>query len=151
MEIIQIKVDNADLVYTLFDHYRLFYKQNLNPSASRQFINQRLQKGQAIIFLARDAEHDENLGYTLLYPKFSSASLRKNWVLNDLFVAEDHRRRGIAEALIKKGVEFALTTGASFVQLATAHDNYIAQSVYERLGFNKVGTIDNFLIYKYAL
>jgi len=55
--------------------------------------------------------------------------------LHDLFVSPDHRRKGIAEALIETVHTRAKAAGACEVILSTAHDNANAQDLYEKLGY----------------
>jgi ribosomal protein S18 acetylase RimI-like enzyme len=59
------------------------------------------------------------------------------WILNDLFVAENHRQQGVAKSLIRAAVDFARETGTVRVALSTQISNIAAQSLYESLGFKK--------------
>lgn len=57
------------------------------------------------------------------------------WILNDLYVDQKYRGRGVAEALLNYAKEQAQKAGAKQLQLETAPDNKAAQSVYERCGW----------------
>lgn len=70
-----------------------------------------------------------------LYPTFSSISLSKVWILNDLYVENAHRRFGVGIQLTEYAIQFAKETGASKLVLETAGDNNQAQALYEKLGF----------------
>ena len=150
MEIKRITLAEADLVIELFDKYRVFYKQQSDMVLAETFINERLDKNESIIFVALENENDKLVpaGFTQLYPKYSSISAKKNWILNDLYVAPHYRGKGIGEQLIKIAMRFAKNENAVYVQLETAVDNYTAQSLYERIGFIKQGLESEYLMYR---
>ena len=60
------------------------------------------------------------IGFTQLYPSFSSISMRRIWILNDLFVAEDRRGRGAAQRLLDAAKAYAVETNAKGLALSTA-------------------------------
>lgn len=149
MEIKRISLAESALVIDLFDRYRQFYKQPSDLATAKNFINERLGKNESVIFVALDG--DTPVGFTQLYPKYSSMRVSKNWILNDLYVDSTYRKQGIGEALIKTAMEFAKAEGSTFVQLETAVDNYTAQSLYEAIGFEKQEPDTEFLLYKIQL
>jgi ribosomal protein S18 acetylase RimI-like enzyme len=128
---------DLDAASHLFDAYRVFYKQPSDPQGAHDFLRARTERGQSEIFLARDAATGDLLGFTQLYPSFSSVSMRAVWVLNDLFVKPGARRRGVARALMEAAREFAHATGALRLVLETAEDNVQAQALYESLGYRR--------------
>jgi ribosomal protein S18 acetylase RimI-like enzyme len=75
----------------------------------------------------------------------------KNWLLNDLFIDTNYRKRGIGEALLKAAAVFAKNHGATFLQLETAADNYAAQNLYEATGFIKQEVSNTFFCYRKAI
>ena len=135
---LQIKmatVDDIKVVADLFNQYRIFYHQTSDMDGAINFLQQRITKNESTIFIA--FIDDEPVGFTQLYPIFSSVSLKRAWLLNDLYVAETARRRGIANALLNKAKEFGAENNAGWLLLETAFDNYKAQSVYEKNGWIK--------------
>jgi ribosomal protein S18 acetylase RimI-like enzyme len=126
---------DLDSLATLFDGYRVFYKQRSDAALARAFIEERLQRGESVIFIARDGANGDALGFTQLYPMFSSVSARRIWVLNDLFVAPAVRKRGVARALMDCARDFAKEVNALRLILETAEDNRAAQALYESLGY----------------
>jgi ribosomal protein S18 acetylase RimI-like enzyme len=128
-------LDDLDALATLFDGYRVFYRQPSDPALARAFIEERLRRDESVVFLARDGGNREALGFTQLYPMFSSVSARRIWVLNDLFVAPTARKRGVARALMNRARDFATEAGALRLILETAEDNRAAQALYESLGY----------------
>ena len=128
-------LDDLPALVPLLDGYRVFYRQPSDRAGSEAFLRERLERGEAVVFLA---EHDgQAVGFTLLYPSFSSVRMAPIWVLNDLFVAESSRRTGAGRALLDAAHAHARTTGAVVVVLATGHANTTAQRLYEATGFEK--------------
>ncbi|RZJ78426.1 MAG: GNAT family N-acetyltransferase [Flavobacterium sp.] len=146
IEIKRIEQNEADLVVGLFNQYRIFYGKFSDLGMAKAFIDARLENNESVIFVA--LEENKPIGFTQLYPKYSSVRLVKNWILNDLFVDPEYRKKGIGEALIKTVMDYARGQGSTFVQLETAVDNFTAQSLYEQIGFVKQGPDEEFLLYK---
>jgi ribosomal protein S18 acetylase RimI-like enzyme len=146
MEIRRLTLGESHLVTDLFDKYRVFYKKPSDIALAKAFINDRLGKNESVIFVALETEVP--IGFTQLYPKYSSVSATKNWILNDLYVDNNYRKQGIGEALIKTAMDFAKSEDATFVQLETAIDNYTAQSLYEAIGFKRQEPESGYLVYR---
>ena len=146
MNIKRINLSEANLVIGLFDKYRVFYKKDSDIELAERFIKTRLENNESVIYVA--LEGDSPVGFTQLYPKYSSVSAVKNWILNDLYVDSNYRKQGIGEALIKTAMEFAKSSGATYVQLETAVDNYTAQSLYEGIGFQKQEPDTEYFLYR---
>ncbi|MBT8255221.1 MAG: GNAT family N-acetyltransferase [Bacteroidia bacterium] len=124
----------SDLVL-LFDAYRVFYKQPSNFEAARKFLAERMLKEDSVVFMAV-GDDGQALGFTQLYPSFSSVSLQNTFILNDLFVHPSARNQGVGQALMEHAKEFARDTGGKGLTLETAVDNP-AQRLYKRLGWKK--------------
>jgi ribosomal protein S18 acetylase RimI-like enzyme len=135
MNIKRVNLPEANLVIGLFDKYRMFYKKDSDIALADRFIKTRLANNESAVFVALDGNRP--VGFTQLYPQYSSVSAVKNWILNDLYVESDYRKQGIGEALIKTAMDFAKDDGATYVQLETSVDNYTAQRLYEDIGFQK--------------
>ena len=125
-------VEDLKLIAPLFDLYRQFYQQKSDVSAAQLFLKDRLTKNQSIIFIISDEK--KVVGFTQLYPIFSSVSMRPALILNDLFVMSDARGKGFGELLLKEAIHFAQESDAKSLSLETAHDNP-AQKLYEKLGW----------------
>ena len=117
----------------LFDLYRQFYLQISDLEASKSFIRERLTNNESVIFCAVTA--DLAVGFVQLYPSFSSVSMKKLWILNDLFVHPDSRKKGVASKLLEAATQFAIETKAKALTLKTAQDNLPAQALYSSLGW----------------
>ena len=145
LEIKKASSEDIAKVAFLFDVYRVFYKQSSDLQKAFDFLEQRIAKEESVIFLA--LLKGEAVGIVQMYPIFSSVSLKRAWLLNDLFVAEQARNQGVGEALLQEAKQYGKETNAAFIILQTADDNYKAQSVYEKNGWIK--TQDFF--YEYPL
>lgn len=119
----------------LFDLYRVFYEQPSNLEGTQGFLRERIENEESVVFIASD--EDDSLGFVQLYPSFSSISMQRTWILNDLFVKERARKKGVGEKLLQAAITFAVETGANGVSLETGKDNVNAQRLYERFGFVK--------------
>ncbi|MDC5707656.1 GNAT family N-acetyltransferase [Vibrio europaeus] len=145
MEIVKARIEQLDVISPLFDAYRVFYGQESNLSVAREFIESRLNNNESVIFLALDDEGN-GLGFTQLYPSFSSVSAARTWVLNDLFVSDTARRQGVAKKLMDAAKDMGLEDKVKGLALETAESNKNAQKLYESLGYEREsGTYHYFL------
>lgn len=135
MEILQATIEEAEGVSTLFNLYRIFYQQESDLDGARTYIKERIENKESIIFVAKDKQN--YVGFMQLYPIFSSISMKRAWVLNDLYVDEKARKQGVAELLLHKAKEYAIETGAKSISLETAPDNDSAQRLYEKNGYKR--------------
>jgi ribosomal protein S18 acetylase RimI-like enzyme len=135
MNVITATLESIEQLAPLFNAYRVFYEQSSDLAAATAFLRERFLLRESVIYMA--LEGDTALGFTQLYPSFSSVSLRRLWILNDLFVIPAVRGQRIGEALIGAAVKLAQESGAVGVQLETAHSNSSGQKLYERLGFQR--------------
>lgn len=149
-EIRRINSSESSIVTELFDKYRVFYKQPSNIELAKNFIQARLDNNESVIFVATVEDNNNVIpvGFTQLYPKFSSGKAIKMWVLNDLYVEPGYRKLGIGESLINNALKYAKDDNASHVELSTAVDNYTAQSLYKSIGFKRQNPSTDFLNYK---
>ena len=135
MKIRQATIENLDQLLPLFEGYRKFYKQASNTEAASEFLNNRFNKKDSVIFISYD-DNETAQGFTQLYPSFSSVSMQRTFILNDLFVHPDYRGKKIGEALMNHAKKFAIKEKSKGLTLETSIDNP-AQKLYERLGWKK--------------
>ena len=138
--IVRATIEDVPLIAPLFDGYRQFYKQPANLEGARHFLTECLEENSSVIFLALQTDEkgeQQPCGFTQLYPSFSSVSMKRLWVLNDLFVAPEARRLGVSRALLERARTFAAETQAQGLTLSTAVDNYTAQALYESAGWKR--------------
>jgi GNAT superfamily N-acetyltransferase len=119
----------------LFDGYRRFYGRPADLPAAESFLRERFNHGESVIFLAHAG--GAPAGFTQLYPSFSSVSLARVFILNDLFVVPGQRRTGVGSELLRAATEHARALGAVRVTLNTDIQNTSAQAVYEARGWKR--------------
>ena len=146
VEVRQATVADLNLLVPLFDAYRRFYSQPSEPERARCFLLERFEHDQSVIFLA--FEDAAAIGFTQLYPSFSSGAMARIFILNDLFVAPEARGRGTGSALLQAAAQYGRRVGALRLVLSTEIANTTAQSVYERMGWQR-DTV--FCVYQLAL
>ncbi|HJS55321.1 MAG TPA: GNAT family N-acetyltransferase [Chitinophagaceae bacterium] len=135
MTIRRAKKKDLDKLSVLFDKYRIFYKQQPDIKRAKLFLKNRLKRKESVIFVAEVKK--ELIGFTQLFPIFSSVSMKRTWLLNDLYVNEKSRGIGTAGRLLNAAKEFGAETKSKWLLLQTAADNITAQKVYEKNGWIK--------------
>jgi len=131
----QATIADLDLVVPLFDAYRRFYRAPGDMEGARRFLVDRFSHNQSVIFLAFDG--DAPVGFTQLYASFSSVSMARIFILNDLFVSPEARTRGAGAALLNAAAEYGRRAGAVRLALSTELTNATAQAVYEHNGWKR--------------
>jgi GNAT superfamily N-acetyltransferase len=128
-------VADLPLLVPLFDAYRQFYRLPADPQGARLFLMERCERNESVVFLAfRGAAA---VGFTQLYPSFSSAAMAPIFILNDLFVAPEARGCGAGSTLLRAAADYGRTSGAVRLVLSTEVANTTAQSLYESLGWKR--------------
>lgn len=124
--------DLASVAY-LFDLYRQFYHQPHDKAGAEQFIRERMEQKESEILVA--LSEGEIIGFVQLYPIFSSVSMRRAWLLNDLYVGESHRSKGVATQLLNAAKQVARDTKSKWLLLQTTEENAGAQALYAKNGW----------------
>ena len=127
------KLDIKDLS-KLFDKYRIFYENKTDVETAEKFLNERLQNGDSEIFVAEN-EESKIVGFIQLYQIFSTTRMQKLWLLNDLFVDENYRGKGVSVLLINESKKLCKQTEACGLILETAKTNEIGNHLYHKTGF----------------
>lgn len=134
MTIREVTIDDLNILVPLFDGYRKFYRQTSDVTLAKKFLEERILKNESVIYIA--FAKAKPAGFVQLYPIFSSVSMQRMYLLNDLFVDPAHRGQGIATALIDKVKDRCRKEGQKGIALQTETTNP-AQKLYEHLGFKK--------------
>ena len=145
-KIIKATIDNLEELSLLFDLYRQFYRQPSNISEAKGFLNERIVNKESVIYISK--EEDGNFsGFVQLYPIFTSVGLKRLWLLNDLYVKKEYRKKGIARNLIDQCKNLTLETKASGLLLETSKNNLEGNVLYHTEGFTLVDE-SNFYFWK---
>ncbi|KZE65111.1 acetyltransferase [Paenibacillus jamilae] len=131
----QATIRDLDLVAELFNEYRVFYGQASDLQGARDFLFERFEHQESVILYAKEAASGRSAGFTQLYPLFSSISMQRLLLLNDLYVAPQYRRNGVGQLLMDEAKQYAKLVRAKGIQLSTGVENQTAQSLYERNGY----------------
>ncbi len=89
---------------------------------------------EGVQLLARDGDGGAAIGFATIFWSWSTTRAARIGVMNDLFVRPESRGGGGADALIAACAERCVARGAVELEWQTAHDNYRAQTLYERVG-----------------
>src|SRR5262245_8934704 len=122
--------DDLAPLASLFDAYRQFYEQPSDLARAQEFMRARLERKDSVVIVAESAT-GEMLGFCQLYPLFCSVLAAPSYVLYDLFVTPASRGTGAGRVLMLAAQAHAAQTGAARLELQTAKDNTVAQSLYE--------------------
>ena len=144
MRIVPAELDHLDRLAPMFVHYRELYGAMPQQAESKQYLAERIKKHEAIILLAFEA--DKLLGFCLVYPSFSSVSLRPIWILNDLYVIEGERRRKVAKQLLQAIAEQARANNVLRLRVSISANNVIAQRLYESAKFIEDQRFRNYIL-----
>src|SRR5205085_4752333 len=109
---------------------------------ARRFLGERLDRGESVVLVA--AADGKGVGFVQLYPTFTSIGANRAWILNDLYVSPDARRRGVGRALLDAARAMAEDIGAAWLELATAKDNDRARALYRNCGYKLDEKFDRF-------
>ncbi|TGK20955.1 GNAT family N-acetyltransferase [Leptospira fluminis] len=117
----------------LFDLYRKHYGLKSDYAATKRFLEDRLLHKDSILIVAEDA--DTILGFAQLYPTYSSLFLKKDYILNDLYVREGARKKGVGKKLLDEAGAVVRKFGGKGMSLETLPDNRAARKLFESFGF----------------
>ncbi len=134
INIIQAKVEHIPILIPLLDKYRIFYDQNSDEQGAQIFLEARIKNKDSTIFIA--FYKGSPAGFTQLYSSFSTVNLKPIFILNDLFVYNEFRKKGIGEVLLNSAKDYCIMLEYKGLALETAINNP-AQKIYERLGWKK--------------
>jgi GNAT superfamily N-acetyltransferase len=134
MKIVKATLDHLDQLVSLFDAYRVWYQMDSDKETAKSFLSNRIKNSESVIFLAL-TDDGKAVGFTQLYPLFSSVRMKPTWLLNDLFVASEYRGKGISKQLIDRAKGLARATQSVGVTLETEKSNTIGNQLYPRMGF----------------
>ena len=131
-----VKAEEKDLeeLGRLFNLYRIFYEEEDDLEKASRYILERFNHGDSEIFVAQGDDF-KLAGFVQLYPSFCSVTAIPILILYDLYVDHSQRSKGIGRLLMDGARDFAKENGFRRLELSTAKDNQIGQSLYESLGY----------------
>ena len=132
--------DDLSQLAQLFDEYRMFYHKTSDLAGAQQFLSERIEKKDSEIFVAEN--EGKLVGFTQLYPLFSSTRMKRYWLLNDLYVNSNSRGKGFSKDLIEEAKELCRTSDSCGMYLETGKENIIGNQLYPSAGFKKYDAVN---------
>ena len=126
-------LEDLNQLAVLFDEYRQFYGASSNLKQSYNFLKQRFENKESVIYI--HVKDDVFTGFVLLYLGFSSVACSNYYILDDVYVTPIYRRQGSARQLIDTAILFARHESALRISLETQKTNIESQRLYESMGF----------------
>ncbi len=128
--------DAFDQAAALFDEYRSHYGFPPSPHDTRTWLSDQLIRSRLTMTVALSDGRPH--GFLTVAPLPASLLLGNFWAVRDLYVAPEHRRAGVARALLEHTADAARAAGAQRLSLQTETDNEAALALYADLGFRPV-------------
>ncbi|MGG5254710.1 N-acetyltransferase family protein [Neobacillus sp. SM06] len=100
-----------------------------NPAAGLQFVAE---------------ENGELIGFSTLYFTFSTLKVKRQAILNDLYVKPTARGKKVGEQLFQTCLQYIRENNFASMTWETAKENLIAQSLYKKMG----GQLSEWLVYE---
>jgi ribosomal protein S18 acetylase RimI-like enzyme len=127
----------ADVVAGLLVQFRDHLGHDWPQAESfRSSVGQLIERPDTEFWLAAPGAGDAPAGVCQLRFRHSVWTAADDCWLEDLFVSQDARRRGLATALVRQALVRARERGCQRVELDTTEDNGAAIRLYESLGFS---------------
>ena len=133
-QVARATVDDVPALAPLFEAYRAFYRCEPGPEAAAAFLTERLTRNESVIFFARAEAKGAPIGFTQLYPNFSSLQLCRSWLLNAL-TSFPRRAAAASRPPLSRAPRTRTRNGSPPVlELSTHQSNRSAQRVYSGAG-----------------
>ncbi len=134
IEIVPVSAAEYESLLPVIAAYQRFYQaDDIDEERNRAFFRRFLAPSEEGMLLGAHAG-GAIVGYACLYWHFSSTQAVETVLMNDLFVSEAARGRGIGRALIDASAAVARKRGAAQLEWSTAPDNLTAQRLYDSTG-----------------
>jgi GNAT superfamily N-acetyltransferase len=117
----------------LWNQYNVFYKRSIPDQVTETTFNRFLDPNNGINCSVAES-NGKVIGFANYYPHDSTASIKPNFYLHDLFVDPEARAGGVGEKLIDFVAEKAREAGAYQLYWHTQYFNYRAQGLYAKVG-----------------
>jgi GNAT superfamily N-acetyltransferase len=121
----------------VLEDYRSHLGNQRDAERATDWLTAQLEARRLLGYLATiaDGTQHEVAGMALILTSPAATSLRLFWSNRDLFVAQAHRRQGVATALLAKVRADAAASGVRRIYLMTEKDNRPALALYGSCGF----------------
>lgn len=137
---IVVRPANLEDLYSLsmlFMKYLQHHNQTRSAADCILFVEKRLKLNDSILYVVENPADKKVVGFTQLNPEINSFSLKKVWNLSDVFIDVPYRRLGFGRLLLKECEKFSQTSGADGLTLKINHEDQVAQSLYQAMGWKR--------------
>ncbi|NRD77999.1 GNAT family N-acetyltransferase [Bacillus sp. BRMEA1] len=132
------KQDIPELLNLMEQYIVDFYKcPHPGKDSLKELIENLLENPYEGIQFVAEKEPYHLIGFSTLYFTFNTLEAKRMAILYDLFVSPDARGQKIGEKLLQTCITYIRENGYSHMIWETAHDNYAAQSLYDKIGASK--------------
>jgi GNAT superfamily N-acetyltransferase len=129
--------DQFESLLPMIAAYQGFYEaEDIRTQRNRRFFRRFIAPSDEGMLIGA-WRGEELLGYACLYWHHSSTRAVDTVLMNDLYVDEAARGKGVGMALIEATAEIARGRGADHVEWSTRPDNEAAQRLYDSTGAEK--------------
>jgi GNAT superfamily N-acetyltransferase len=133
-EIAPVAARELEQLLPLIAAYQRFYEvAEIDEERNRAFFRRFLAPSEDGVLVGAN-EGGDLVGYACLYWHFSSLAAAESVLMNDLYVDESARGRGVGRALIEASAAIARERGALHLEWSTAPGNLTAQRLYDSTG-----------------
>ncbi len=142
---LEIKVANAlfiEELLPLFVDYAKISNIYRTKESYRQFITQQLKNEKALILMAF-IDH-RPVAFLQISKAYSTLAMKQTWLLNDLFVSFEFRRKKVATQMLQHLIAIAKAEKVFSIKLTTEQSNQAAIALYQSQSFE---LIENHLIF----
>jgi D-amino-acid N-acetyltransferase len=133
VQIRPIQPNDKEIWTNLWNQYNVFYKRTIPDEVTETTFNRFLDPNNAINCGVAES-NGIVIGFANYYPHDSTASIKPNFYLHDLFVDPEARAGGVGEKLIDYVAERAREADAYQLYWHTQYFNYRAQGLYAKVG-----------------
>lgn len=132
VEVRPIRQQELEELLPLVAGYQRFYQAEPDAERNRRFFSRFLHPSDEGLLLGA-WENGDLVGFATLYWFHSSTKAADTVLMNDLFVRQDVRSRGIGRKLIRAALDETHRRGSEHLEWYTAPDNRTAQRLYDSL------------------
>ena len=133
VQIRPIQPNDKEIWTNLWNQYNVFYKRTIPDEVTETTFNRFLDPNNAINCGVAES-NGKVIGFANYYPHDSTASIKPNFYLHDLFVDPEARAGGVGEKLIDYVAERAREADAYQLYWHTQYFNNRAQGLYAKVG-----------------
>lgn len=127
-------VSDAADISVLYLNFLRSYGHDSEHEAILRFLEYLLTESWVLFFVAADASN-KIIGFAGCTMSYSAVSQSGAITINDMFVAADARRRGVATALCEAIEDHARRNAFVKIFVETAPDDEVVIAMYKKVGF----------------